>query len=186
MNLANEITYISTDDQRQAIPWVRLQDRNGTVTEYTARGARLTPAEIEQSPKRRMDCVDCHNRPAHIYVPPDAAVNAAFVAGKLDASLPYLKRQAVEALTRPYSTTDEALNSIASALDEFYRQNYADLYRQKREAITGAIRETQRIFQTYLFPEMKVDWKTHPNNIGHYYSQGCFRCHDGQHVSPTG
>ena len=33
---------------------------------------------------------------------------------------------------------------------------------------------------------MKVNWKTHPNNIGHFYFQGCFRCHDGNHVSKDG
>ena len=33
---------------------------------------------------------------------------------------------------------------------------------------------------------MKVNWKTHPNNIGHLYFQGCFRCHDGNHVSKDG
>ena len=33
---------------------------------------------------------------------------------------------------------------------------------------------------------MKVNWKTHPNNIGHFYIQGCFRCHDGNHVSKDG
>jgi ribosomal protein S27E len=33
---------------------------------------------------------------------------------------------------------------------------------------------------------MKVDWRTHPDNIGHFYSLGCFRCHDNQHVSKSG
>ena len=33
---------------------------------------------------------------------------------------------------------------------------------------------------------MKVNWKTHPNNIGHFYFPGCFRCHDGNHVSKDG
>ena len=33
---------------------------------------------------------------------------------------------------------------------------------------------------------MRTDWQTHPNNIGHYYSVGCFRCHDGQHASADG
>jgi len=37
-----------------------------------------------------------------------------------------------------------------------------------------------------MFPEMKVYWKTHPNNIGHFYSQGCFRCHYGNQVSKDG
>jgi hypothetical protein len=28
---------------------------------------------------------------------------------------------------------------------------------------------------------MKVGWGTHPDNIGHTNSPGCFRCHDGSH-----
>jgi hypothetical protein len=186
MNIANEVTYISSDEQRQVIPWVRTKDRQGNVTEYTVKDANLTAQQIEQSPKRRMDCVDCHNRPAHVYISPDRAVNEAFEAEKLDASLPYLKRQAVEVLSASYATDDDAVKAIASNLDGFYRQHYPEVYSQKGEAVKAAISEVQRIFQTYIFPEMKVDWKTHPNNIGHYYFQGCFRCHDGQHVSATG
>ena len=35
-------------------------------------------------------------------------------------------------------------------------------------------------------PDMKLNWQTHPNNLGHFYAPGCFRCHDGQHVSADG
>jgi hypothetical protein len=146
----------------------------------------MTAEEIERSPKRKMDCVDCHNRPSHIYVPPDRAVNESFVSGRLDPSLPYLKQQSVDALTKPYNSTSEAVSSIASSIDEYYRTNHPGVYEQKRESIKAAVAELQRIFQTYFFPEMKVDWQTHPDNIGHYYFQGCFRCHDGQHTSPAG
>ena len=186
MNLDNEVTFISTDAQRQVIPWIRLKDRQGNVTEYFDRNRPLPPEQIESAAKRRMDCVDCHNRPAHIYVPPDLAVDRALAAGKLDPSLPYLKRQSVEALTKPYKTTAEAANGIASQLDQFYRTNYADVYSSKTASIKAAAGELQRIFQTYTFPEMKTDWQTHPNNIGHFYFTGCFRCHDGEHVSKTG
>jgi hypothetical protein len=186
MNIANEITYIATDDHRQVIPWVRIRDKQGNVTEYIDKNRPPTPDQIRNLPSRRMDCVDCHNRPAHVYLPPDAAVDQAFVALRLDASVPYLKRQAVEVLSKPYNTTDEALKSIASNLDSFYRDNHADVYSQKKESINRAISEVQRIYQTYFFPEMKTDWQTHPNNIGHLYFSGCFRCHDGEHVSNTG
>src|SRR5438270_869699 len=100
MNIGNEITYISTDDHRQAIPWIRVKDRQGNVTEYMMKDARLTPEQIAGSAPHRMDCVDCHNRPSHQYVPPDRAVNEGFTSGRLDVSLPYLKQQAVEALTK--------------------------------------------------------------------------------------
>ena len=33
---------------------------------------------------------------------------------------------------------------------------------------------------------MNVSWHKFPNNIGHLYSPGCFRCHDGKHVSSDG
>jgi hypothetical protein len=186
MNIANRIDYIATDDHRQIIPWVRIQDRLGKVTEYYDRNRPLTGEQIATGNKRRMDCVDCHNRPAHAYLPPDVAVDQSFAARRLDTSLPFLKREAIALLSKPYNSTDEALNSISSTLDNFYRTNYADLYSSKNESVKSGITEVQRIFQTYFFPEMKTDWQTHPNNIGHLYSSGCFRCHDGEHVSNTG
>ncbi len=64
-----------------------------------------------------------------------------------------------------------------------FQTNYPDLYSQRKEAIKAAIAEVQQIYETNFFPEMKVNWRTHPNNIGHFYYRGCFRCHDGKHVS---
>lgn len=186
MNIANQVTYASTDEQRQTIPWIRVQDRNGNVTEYVDRVRPMTPEQLQAAPKRRMDCVDCHNRPAHIYQPPDLSVDQSFAAGRLDPALPYLKRESIRLLTQKYQTEAEALSSIKNGIGQFYRQHYAELYSSKQNAIESAIGELQRIFRTYTFPEMRVDWQTHPNNIGHLYFSGCFRCHDGQHVSDTG
>ena len=50
MNLANEITYLATDDQRQVIPWIQSKDSNGNVTVYVANNAQLTSAQIESAP----------------------------------------------------------------------------------------------------------------------------------------
>ena len=186
MNLGNEITFIASDNRRQVIPWIRVKDRNGNVSEYIDRSRPPSAELIASGEKRRMDCIDCHNRPAHTYLPPDVAVDQAFAAGRLDPSLPYLKRQTVQALNKPYNTEDEGVRTIAQSIDAFYRTNYGAIYSQKTEAVKGAIGETQRIFRTYFFPEMKTNWETHPNNIGHLYSTGCFRCHDGEHVSSTG
>lgn len=183
---ANEVTYIATDEQRQNIPYVRMKDASGKITEYYAKGSNLSQDEISKAPTRKIDCVDCHNRPSHVYVPPDRAVNEAFAAGKLDQSLPFLKREAVVSLSKTYSTNDEAVNAIASSIDGFYRSNYADVYQQKGNEIKTAIAEIQKIYQTYIFPEMRVNWKTHPDNKGHFYFQGCFRCHDGEHFSKEG
>jgi hypothetical protein len=186
MNIANEITYVSTDNQRQVIPWIRLKDRNGNVTEYTAKDSQLKPEEIAKLPQRRMDCVDCHNRPSHIYHPPARSVDDALLSGKIDRSLPFIKQQAVLTLSKPYNTSEEAIKTIAADLETYYRTNHADKYAQLEKSVKAAIAETQRIFSISIFPEMKVDWRTHPDNISHYYSAGCFRCHDGQHESKDG
>lgn len=186
MNIGNDVSYIATDARRQVIPWISVKDRQGNVVEYYDRNRPLSPEQISTAERRRMDCIDCHNRPAHAYLPPDLAVDQAFAAGRIDPSLPYLKREAVASLTQPYATEDEALKSIAARLDHFFQTNYNQEYSQKPEEIKNAIAETQRIYRTYFFPEMKTNWESHPNNIGHLYSSGCFRCHDGEHISKTG
>ena len=186
MSIANEISYITTDEKRQDIPWVRVKDASGKVTEFAAKTSSLTQQQIASAEKRTMNCIDCHSRPAHIYLSPNDAVDQSLSAGKLDISLPFIKAQAVEVLNKPYATEDEALASIASGLDEYYRTTYPDIYGAKRESVNDASAEVQRLFRTYFFPEMKTNWATHINNIGHRIAQGCFRCHDGQHVSADG
>jgi nitrate/TMAO reductase-like tetraheme cytochrome c subunit len=186
MNIANEVLYIATDDHRQQIPWVQIKGRDGNVTVYTDRRRQLSQDQLATSSKRKMDCMDCHNRPAHVYLPPDVAVDQSLTAGRIDATLPYIKRQGVEVLSGQYDSTELALAAIDKGIHDFYDINYPDLAAQKRQEISNAIEELQHVFQTYFFPEMKTDWQTHPNNIGHLNSAGCFRCHDGQHVSDTG
>jgi hypothetical protein len=130
--------------------------------------------------------MDCHNRSAHTFNPPDRAVNESLLAGRLDVMLPFIKQQAVEVLTKEYAASDEAFNKIAEELNLFYQSKYPDVYANKQNEIKRSISEVQRIYQSNFFPEMKVNWQSYPENIGHYYSAGCFRCHDGQHVSNDG
>jgi len=185
MNISTIITYVS-DEKRQAISYVQVQDQQGRVTEYYAKDSTLSKEQIARAPKRRMDCVDCHNRPTHIYVAPDQAVDRSLLARRLDSSLPYLKQQSVAALTGNYETTPAAMQGIAKAIESYYETKYPDLAKSKELEIRSAVEELQRIYRDTTFAEMKVNWQTHPNNIGHFYFSGCFRCHDEQHVSPDG
>ncbi|PYQ31772.1 MAG: cytochrome C [Acidobacteria bacterium] len=187
MNISNEVTYIATDKQRQAIPWIQIRDRKtGKVTVYQSEAAKLTNAQIATAPRRTMDCVDCHNRPTHIYRSPDRAVDAALTAGRIDRSLPFIKQQAVATLAKDYASTDAALKGIAKDLPAWYRDNQTAAFTSKKNSIDGAVLTLQQIFKITRFPEMRVDWRTHPDNVGHMTSLGCFRCHDDQHVSADG
>jgi len=186
MNISNVISYVASDEQRQTIAYVHVKDPQGRVTEYYLKDSTMTKEQIAKAVPRRMDCVDCHNRPTHIYVPPDVSVDRSITAHRLDIALPYIKQQAVAALTGTYATTGAAMQGIAKTIYEFYGSKYPDLAKGKQPEIRAAIDETQRIYKLTFFPEMKLDWRTHPNNIGHFYFSGCFRCHDGNHVSPEG
>jgi hypothetical protein len=126
---------------------------------------------------RKMDCMDCHNRPAHRFEPPDRAVDLALALGHLDRTLPYLKTNAVYALTRPYRTETEARDGIAT----FLANCYSDDPRARQ-----AIPFVQQIYADNFFPAMKANWSVYPDNIGHRNWPGCFRCHDGKHKSEGG
>jgi hypothetical protein len=180
MNIANKVEYIATDEARQKIPWVRVTDRNGKVTIYQSSDDPIPTNRLAAMTPRRMDCIDCHNRPAHIYNDPDRIVNLALSTGRLDASMPFIKKHAVEALAANYHDTDDALLKISTSL----AGSYAGF--SNRDAVAQAIAETQRIYTNNFFPEMKVNWRAYPNNIGHTIFPGCFRCHDGKHVSDSG
>ena len=186
MNISNKISYTSTDEQRQVIPYVRAEDSQGHVTEYMTKDNPPTQAQLDKGNTRRMDCIDCHNRPTHIYVPPDLSVDRSISGRSIDASLPYIRQQGVQVLTADYKTTDEAEKAIAENINKFYQAKYPQIASGKADSLKGSIAELQRIYRTTFFPDMKVNWKTHPNNIGHLYFPGCFRCHDGNHVSKDG
>jgi nitrate/TMAO reductase-like tetraheme cytochrome c subunit len=201
MNIGNRLDYLAADEKRQIIPYIRVEDPQGRVTEYYAKDSTLSPdqikAQIANGAAHHMDCVDCHNRPTHIYVTPDQSVDQSLLGRRLDASLPFIKQQAVTVLAATYATTDAAMQGIAGGLRSFYETKYPDLAacfdlpsavcpKSKRVEIRNAIEEVQRIYRRTTFPDMKLNWQTHPDNLGHYYYPGCFRCHDGQHVSADG
>jgi nitrate/TMAO reductase-like tetraheme cytochrome c subunit len=186
MNIANRVAYIATDTQRQVIPWVRVTDARGRVTVYQSTTDPLTAAQVAAARPREMDCIDCHNRPTHVYHAPVTAVNLAISTGRIDSTLPFIKRQAVRALTAAYPTTDSAVTGIAAGLRAFYDSAYPGVAASRAAALQRAVGEVQTIYRENFFPRMKVSWQVYPDNIGHKNFPGCFRCHDGTHVSADG
>lgn len=185
MNVANEIEYIATDEKRQVIPYVRLKDRYGNVREYVAEG--VTPEELAKGERRRMDCMDCHNRPSHpMAATPERAVNEAMARGEIPTTLPFAHREAIKALKVSYPSQDAAGEGISRALRDFYRSQHNEIYMTRRQDVEKAVAATGNIYRRNVFPEMNVQFVTYPNNIGHMDFPGCFRCHDDNHKSKDG
>jgi len=186
MNIANKVTYLPEDETRTKIPFVRFKDHEGKVTDYLAAGSEKPSEEEIAKSGRTMDCVDCHNRPTHIYRLPDREVDEAMHAGRIDRSLPYIKKVAVETIARPYESRNQAEQAIPVLLDDYYRKNYPAVAAEKKESIREAGDALVAAWAGNVFPEMKISWGSYPNNIGHMDSPGCFRCHDGDHASADG
>lgn len=186
MMVNNKIEYVATDEKRLVIPWVRQLRKDGsevvyrtTDTNLTAEVARLSTADgLAQAEVRTMDCIDCHNRPSHQYHSPERSMNESMRAGLIDPALPSIKAVGVELLDGEYATHEEAFAAIEKRL----REEYTD----PQPNVDAAITQLQRIYGENFFPEMKVSWRAYPDHIGHMISPGCFRCHDGKHVSDTG
>jgi len=182
-----ELQYIATDYKRQNFPWVKLINRKtGEEIVYQDSEEPVTPEQIDSLQSRTFDCIDCHNHPAHIYSSPTKFINKAINKGIISSNLPMIKSKAVEISSNIYSTTDSAMLAIENDIIDFYKNEYPNIYKSKLNLIKLSIAGIQSEFGKNIFPEMKVRWSSFPNNIGHMESKGCFRCHDGNHVSESG
>jgi len=180
-NTQIEIDYVATDAKREVIPYVRVKGADGKVVEYKT--ADVTDAQIAAAGEsRRMDCVDCHNRPTHTFAAtPERAVDGAIFAGAIPATLPFARREAVQALKGEYPDRAAAESAIDQKLRAFYTSQSAP-----KADVDRLVSATQFLYGRNVFPIMKVTWGTHPNHVGHTDSAGCFRCHDDQHKAADG
>jgi hypothetical protein len=137
-----------------------------------------------------MDCVDCHNRPTHIYRTADTELETMFGRFPELQTVPYLKKAASEVLAQHFSEDAIEKGEAGKAL----RAWYADHPEEKPDSrlLELAAEKVQEIYRQNIWPAMNIGWETypnhigHPNQIGHSVSQGCLRCHGNNHVTAEG
>jgi len=182
----SRIHYISTDERRQVIPVVYYTDDKGKIVEYVSTDIKVSKQELEKGEKRDMDCIDCHNRPTHAFELPANAVDLRMSRGLISRELPYIHKEAVELLKADYPDRDTARRQIVEGIENYYRTSFPDIYASKRALIEQSAENVARIYLRNIYPDMKMSWGVHPNNLGHNDFPGCFRCHDGSHTSADG
>jgi len=177
---ARVIEYAATDKEENTIPWVRVTERDGHSRVFVADG---TTASAPPAAPRRMDCLGCHNLPAHPFAASvERAVDAAIADGRLDRSLPYVRRETVRALSA--AGVDSSV--IERRLREFYGGTSASPVSNQGDAIARTVRTARELHEQQVFPAMHVTWGTYVSRIGHTDAPGCFRCHDDSHKSADG
>ena len=180
-----KIDYAAVDRQEQEIPWVGVTRLDGTTEEYLSLDYK-GPDRPFADGARTFDCIGCHNRPTHIFYSPDRAVNVYLAANLIPRDLPWIKKVATEALGQPYPDRKQAHAGIQAAIMGFYEHRYPELRRSRKADIDQTVVRVVELYDGNVFPEMKVNWKTHSDNRGHKDWPGCFRCHDGRHATRNG
>ncbi len=178
-HIVNPVYYYATDDGNQEIPYVRVINGDGSYTEYIDIETDFNPASLDESQLKEMDCITCHNRVTHDFQPPEVSIDTAMARGLIDPTIPEIHKRALLVLSTPYETRDQAMAAI-DTLEAFYLNT--DYYNDWDAQIGPAMQVIRDIYDQTVFIDQRVDWNTHPNNLGHIYSPGCFRCHDGKHL----
>lgn len=175
-----------TDAKRQNVRDVEMTTKAGT-TVFKAQdpeGAKPPEGSFEW---RDMDCIDCHNRPTHIYSTPELEIDRALREDRIDRTLPFVRKKGLEALKGEYASPEDARAKMGSALAALWSApEHAEKTKDKKASIDKAVSELAGIWETHVFPKMNVKWGTYPSNLGHQQAEGCFRCHNDQHASADG
>jgi hypothetical protein len=161
-----------SDETREEIYEVEYTAADGSVKTYADR-----KAPEEGGTWRTMDCVDCHNRPSHIYKPAHVEIDRVISEGRIDRSLPFVRREGLRIIDAEYTSHEEARAVIGEELQRFYADSYPELAVEKADAINAAAAALGDVYSVNVFPNMNVWWDTYPNHIGHEQSPGCERCH---------
>jgi hypothetical protein len=182
----NEVYYVADDDKRQVISWVKSVNKDGKEVVFTSDNSPYKDKVPPGDKIRKMDCMDCHNRPSHHFRSPNDLMNEALIQKQIDSTIPDIKSKSMELLSGHYETENQALLEIPQRLNQYYQKKYPDYFKDHQTEIITVGQVLTAIFRNNFFPEMKARWDAYPENIGHWISPGCFRCHDGEHKSTQG
>lgn len=172
-----------SDRRRLYVSQLELSLADGGVEAFS--NATPTDAGLTEG-WRTMDCLDCHNRPAHTYQRPKDEVDLALATGALDKSLPYLRREGLRIIQGTYASAAEAKTGIRKELFDFYTKEYPELLKSEPQKLEAAAATLHDLYTRNVFPEMKIAWGTYPSFHDHADDSGCFRCHSNDMKSATG
>jgi nitrate/TMAO reductase-like tetraheme cytochrome c subunit len=181
-HVENKVEYWATDSTDQVIPYVKVTHTDGSVTEYIDVENSYTTESFKSVSLTTMDCISCHNRTAHGITSPESTMDELLTRNLVSAEIPFIKKKGVEVLSATYETDQAALDAIAG-LSSFYNTEESAYYKQNAETVDQAVLAIQDAWKRTNFIDQKMDWTTHPDNMAHKDTPGCFRCHDGKHMT---
>jgi len=181
------IDYVASDEKREFIPWVRyINKASGDTIIYNDIYETLEAEALDTLEMRVMDCLDCHNRPSHRFLPPQEFTDELITAGAIPVELPEIKMLAMQIFNHPFTDRDSGSMYIRETVREYYQETYPEMAGEYNALIEQATGGLLKGYSKHFFPYMKANWDAYPVHIGHSEYNGCFRCHNGQHESEEG
>lgn len=181
-HVENEVYFMATDVEEESIPWVKVVYKDGTERIFREAGSDIPENPAPDREIHRMDCVDCHNRPSHIFRSPREIMNSLLASGAVSQELPGIRTLGSDLMAEEYDTAEQAEERIRAGI----QRAYEDVTDGMRAEIDQAQESIVKGYRRNFFPYMKARWDVHQSNIGHMRSPGCFRCHGGLHESESG
>ncbi len=176
------VRYQYADRERQYVVRVTMTDSDGNETTW----ARDDAGNAVVHGEHMMDCIDCHNRPTHIYPQAEEALDERLAVGEIDPSIPWIKKEALEVLEINYPSDEEADLGLEELIVR-YRENRPNVYDEHKEGIEHAVEVLKRVWHRSVHPKMNIRWGTYLSNLGHPGgSGGCLRCHNEELRTPEG
>jgi len=180
-HIQNKIQYLPTDPEEQSIPYVKVTEDDGSIKEYVDLESEVDVTNINPADLKEMDCITCHNRITHLVLTPEKTVDQLISAGQISTNIPEIREKSIEVYSQVFDTTEKGLAGI-EGLKQYYQTYHKDFYSSNSPLLEEAIAALKTAYSASVYPEQNSDWTTHPNNIGHKDTPGCFRCHDGKHL----
>lgn len=186
-----KVEYQSLDDKRTKIGTVKVSLPDGVTEEYHIDyGDEEAEAAGEEIEWRTMDCIDCHNRPTHIYDRLEERVDFGLLSHRIEPSLPGIREDSITVLKADYTSRDQAEEQMIKNLIELQAKRHGKAYVDKNNELL--VKAGQFLLETYMnnvWPAMNITWGTYKQHIGHQDADegfGCWRCHDDEHQTSVG
>jgi hypothetical protein len=181
-----QVRYVPLDRQRKRIGRIQRYDRGKLTGEWLPRGGKKGDRA-----ERVMDCVDCHNRPSHVFDATAAsAVDREIDEGRLSTKVPWARHVALSVLEGASGIPRARARAVLrERLQAAYRKLHPEV-KVTSAQLDGLARGLADAYQHNVYPEMKVRFGTYESFLGHggvpEGSRGCFRCHDDEHLDSKG
>lgn len=182
------VEYESLDQKRTSIGRIKVTKPSGVTEEYTLDGE--PPADGVTANWRTMDCVDCHNRPTHVYDSLEERVDLGLYSKKIDSAIEGIREDSLVVLQKEYSSRAQAKEQIVENLLHLQAERHGPDFVADNEQ--NLIQSGVYLLDAYManvWPKMAVTWGTYKGHNGHQDEDtgfGCFRCHDDEHQTSFG